>query len=56
MKLKCVKEDGESRNDLTFSCFEATFYGFTAKVTSRAIWPGFGIHRLTGSILTFIET
>lgn len=41
MKLKCVKEDGESRNDLTFSCFEVTGYFETM---------------LTGSILTFIET
>ena len=55
-KLKCAKEDGEVRNDLVFCSREATFNGFTAKVTSRALWPGFGLHRLTGSILTCAVT
>ena len=32
---------------------EAAFYGFTAKVTSKPLLAGFGLHRATGSILTF---
>ena len=52
-KLKCAKEDGGARNDLIFSCREATYDSFYAKITSRALWPGFVIQRTTGSILTY---
>ena len=52
-KLKCAKEDGGARNDLIFSCREATYDSFYAKITSRPILAGFGLHLLTGSILTY---
>ena len=55
-KLKCAKEDGEVRNDLVFCSREATNNSFLAKTTSRALWPGFGLHRTTGSILTLVVT
>ena len=51
-KLKCAKEDGKGRNDLVFCRREATNNSFLAKTTSRALWPGFGLYRTTGSILT----
>ena len=47
-----AKKDGGSGNDLIFCCREATNDSFLAKITSRAIWPGFGLQRATGSILT----
>ena len=52
-KLKCAKEDGGARNDLIFSCREATYDSFYAKITSRPLLAGFVIHRTTGSILTY---
>ena len=35
-----------------FAVREATNNSFLAKTTSRALWPGFGLYRTTGSILT----
>ena len=55
-KLKCAKEDGGARNDLIFSCREATYDSFYAKITSRPILAGFGLHRTTGSILTLADS